>query len=75
MVTLRATLVSYLIVGLACLLTISSAAQPYPNRPVRIIVGFAAGGGPDLLARAIATQLGTDLGHNFVAKNRPGAGL
>jgi tripartite-type tricarboxylate transporter receptor subunit TctC len=48
-------------------------AQQYPNRPVRIIVGFAAGSGPDLLARAIATQLGSDLGQNFVVENRPGA--
>ena len=48
-------------------------AQPYPNRPVRIIVGFAAGSGPDLLARAIATQIGSDLGQNFIVENRPGA--
>ena len=47
--------------------------QQYPNRPVRIIVGFAAGSGPDLLARAIATQIGSDLGQNFVVENRPGA--
>jgi tripartite-type tricarboxylate transporter receptor subunit TctC len=47
--------------------------HPYPTRPVRIIVGFAAGSGPDVLARAIATQLGSDLGHNFVVENRPGA--
>ena len=48
-------------------------AQQYPNKPVRIVVGFAAGSGPDVLARAIATQLGTDLGHNFIVENRPGA--
>jgi tripartite-type tricarboxylate transporter receptor subunit TctC len=48
-------------------------SEQYPNRPVRIIVGFAAGSGPDLLARAIATQLGSDLGQNFIVENRPGA--
>jgi tripartite-type tricarboxylate transporter receptor subunit TctC len=48
-------------------------SQQYPNRPVRIVVGFAAGSGPDVLARAIGTQLGTDLGHNFIVENRPGA--
>ena len=51
----------------------ASQTSQYPNRPVRIIVGFAAGSGPDLLARAIATQLGADLGHNFFVENRPGA--
>lgn len=51
----------------------AAQAQPYPNRPVRIVVGFAAGSGPDVLARAIAIQLGSDLGHNFIVENRPGA--
>jgi tripartite-type tricarboxylate transporter receptor subunit TctC len=60
---------------LSALAAIPAAAQsqPYPNRPVRIVVGFAAGSGPDVLARAIATQLGSDLGHNFIVENRPGA--
>lgn len=47
--------------------------QPYPNRPVRIVVGFAAGSGPDIIARAVGAQLGTDLGHNFIVENRLGA--
>jgi tripartite-type tricarboxylate transporter receptor subunit TctC len=48
-------------------------AQQYPNRPVRIIVGFAAGSGPDVLARAVANQLSADLGQNFFIENRTGA--
>jgi tripartite-type tricarboxylate transporter receptor subunit TctC len=48
-------------------------AQQYPSRPVRIIVGFAAGSGPDLLARTITIQLSNDLGQNFYIENRPGA--
>jgi tripartite-type tricarboxylate transporter receptor subunit TctC len=48
-------------------------AQPYPNHPVRILVGFAAGSGPDVVARAVAIQLGTDLGQNFFIENRTGA--
>jgi tripartite-type tricarboxylate transporter receptor subunit TctC len=52
---------------------VTAQAQPYPSRPVRLMVGFAAGSGPDLQARAVATQLGSDLGQNFIVENRPGA--
>ena len=57
----------------AGLSTAHAQAQSYPNRPVRIMVGFAAGSGPDILARTIGTQLGNDLGHNFFVENRGGA--
>ncbi len=40
---------------------------------MHILVGFAAGSGPDVLARTVATQLGADLGQNFIVENRPGA--
>jgi tripartite-type tricarboxylate transporter receptor subunit TctC len=48
-------------------------AQLYPNKPVRIVVGFAAGSGPDIIARTIGAQLGADLGQNFIIENRLGA--
>ncbi|HEX4409707.1 MAG TPA: tripartite tricarboxylate transporter substrate binding protein [Xanthobacteraceae bacterium] len=48
-------------------------AQNYPDRPVHVLVGFAAGSGPDVLARAVAAQLGADLGQNFIVENRTGA--
>ena len=51
----------------------AAQAQQYPNRPVRLIVGFAAGSGPDIIARAVGAQLGTDLGQTFVIENRLGA--
>ncbi|MGA9005962.1 MAG: tripartite tricarboxylate transporter substrate binding protein [Xanthobacteraceae bacterium] len=58
----------------ACIAFASTAqAQSYPDRPVHILVGFAAGSGPDVLARAVAAQLGADLGQNFIVENRPGA--
>jgi tripartite-type tricarboxylate transporter receptor subunit TctC len=49
-------------------------AQSYPNRPIRLISPFAAGGGSDVLARVVATKLGDRLGVPVVVENRPGAG-
>ncbi|HZO04041.1 MAG TPA: tripartite tricarboxylate transporter substrate binding protein [Burkholderiales bacterium] len=47
--------------------------QSYPNRAVRVLVGFPPGGGTDILARVLAPQLSTQLGQPFVVENRPGA--
>jgi tripartite-type tricarboxylate transporter receptor subunit TctC len=49
-------------------------AQAYPNRPVRMIVGFAAGGGGDTLMRLMGQWLSERLGQPFIVENRPGAG-
>ena len=48
-------------------------AESYPNRPVRILVGFAAGGNFDLVARLLGQSLSERLGQQFVIENRPGA--
>ena len=52
----------------------TARAQAYPTRPVHIIVGFAAGGTVDILARLMGQWLSERLGQSFVIENRPGAG-
>ena len=49
-------------------------AQTYPARPVRMLVGFAAGGAPDIAARLVAQWLSDRLGQQFIIENRTGAG-
>jgi tripartite-type tricarboxylate transporter receptor subunit TctC len=62
--------------GAAALLAVSriARAQAYPTRPVRIVVGFPAGGGTDITARLMGQWLSERLGQSFIIENRPGGG-
>ena len=63
------------LLGLTCVLTFTAHAQaPWPNKPVRIIVPFAAGSFTDTAARAIAQELSSELGQPFIVESRGGAG-
>lgn len=54
--------------------TSPATAAPYPDKAVRVVVGFSAGGTTDVAARVIAKELSEDLGQSFVVENKPGAG-
>lgn len=53
---------------------LSASAQSYPVRPIRFIVAYPAGGGADLVARAVGQKLGEAWGQQVVIDNRPGGG-
>ena len=57
----------------ALALTAAFAADPYPTRPIRMIVGFAPGGGTDLTARPVAQKMSELMGQQVIVENRPGA--
>ncbi len=60
--------------ALVCAATGALAQTDYPNKPVKILVGYVPGGGPDMVARALGQKLSEILGQPFVVENRPGAG-
>src|SRR5262245_29632452 len=64
----------HLAAGAAALTAVSriARAQAYPTRPVRIVVGFPAGGTNDLFSRLIGQWLSRRLGQQFIVENRPG---
>ena len=66
-----------IVVAFAGLLTVGTGtglAEPYPDKPVKVIVGFAPGGPTDVIARIVADKLSASLGKQFYVINQPGAG-
>jgi tripartite-type tricarboxylate transporter receptor subunit TctC len=67
------SMVRFAIAALVALSTVA-LAQPFPNRPVTLTVGFAPGGGTDTAARVVAQKLSENIGQSVVVENRTGAG-
>jgi tripartite-type tricarboxylate transporter receptor subunit TctC len=67
---------SRLLFGIACLslMAADGATAAYPERPVRIVVAYPAGGSTDIVARIIGNWLSNKLGQQFIVENKPGAG-
>ena len=70
----RRVVVSGLGAGTLALVATAAAAQTYPTRPIKMLIGLPAGGGADIIARYFAEQLKDVLGQSVVVENKPGAG-
>ena len=68
-----ACLVRFMLAALVAMLATAAAAQSYPTRPIRLIVGFPPGGATDVIARVVGQPLAARLGQPVVIENRPGS--
>ncbi|HUQ75679.1 MAG TPA: tripartite tricarboxylate transporter substrate binding protein [Burkholderiales bacterium] len=63
-----------LLAGIVFTLSAAASAQPYPNKPIRLLLTFSSGGQADILARTVADKMRASLGQPIVVESRPGAG-
>ncbi len=70
----RLLAIAALCLGAGIVLCNPAAAQPYPNKPIRIVVPYPAGGGIDILSRVIGQRLSQRFNQSVVVENKPGAG-
>ena len=71
---IRSKLLQALLMLIVAVLPAAALAQPFPSKPVRLILPFPPGGPTDLLGRSIAQKLSEQFGHQVIPENRPGAG-
>lgn len=69
----RSVLVALAVAGLGCLGSVAAASDAYPSKPIRLLVGFSAGGAVDNVARQLGQGLSQKLGQPVVIENKPGA--